>query len=104
MLYYTQMVGIQPLWLLTIVMQGFCILLYSVVELQRPGDENSDWLVQCKQSKHGLISENYRHVPCSMQHIPSVLQETAKLQLQKSSKFNKINEINQNEIDMTNKI
>ena len=39
-----------------------------------------------------------------MQHIPSVLQEMAKLQLQKSSKFNKINEINQNEIDMTNKI
>src|SRR5436190_19783310 len=87
-----------------VALQGFGILLYSIVELQRPGDENSDWLVQCKQSKHGLISENYRHMPCSMQHTPSVLQETAKLQLQKSSKFNKINEINQNEIDMMNKI
>ena len=85
-------------------MQGFGILSYSVVELQRPGDENSDWLVQCKQGKHRLISENYHHVTCSMQHTPSVLQKTAKLQLQKLSKFNKINEINQNEIDMTNNI
>jgi len=53
--------------LLIVALQGFGILLYSIVELQRPGDENPDWLVQCKQSKHGLISENYRHVPCSMQ-------------------------------------
>ena len=53
--------------LLIVALQGFGILLYSIVELQRPGDENSDWLVQCKQSKHGLISENYHHVPCSMQ-------------------------------------
>src|SRR5436190_12892774 len=54
----------------SVALQGFGILLYSIVELQRPGDENSDWLVQCKQSKHGLISENYCHVPCSMQQKP----------------------------------
>ena len=44
-----------------VAMQGFGNLLYSVLELlvQRPGDENCDWLVQCKQCKHGLISKNY---------------------------------------------
>src|SRR5436190_14844512 len=98
------MVKIKIMRLLIVALQGFDILLYSIVELQRPGDENSDWLVQCKQSKHRLISENYCHVLCSMQHTPSVLQETAKLQLQKLSKFNKINEINQNKINMMNKI
>ena len=43
--------------LLIVALQGFDISLYSVVELQRPGGEKSDWLVQCKQCKHGLISK-----------------------------------------------
>ena len=47
---------------LHIAQQGFRNLLYSVVELQQLGGENSNWLVQCKQCKHGLISKN-QHVP-----------------------------------------
>src|SRR5436190_17327399 len=51
------MIGIKIMRLLIVALQGFHISLYSVIELQRPGGEKSDWLVQCKQFKHGLISK-----------------------------------------------